>query len=150
MKKLLLIISFVLVGVTFAHANNSNSNEFLSNINAEVQVDGTYVGSATPTKMNGIEVTSGKSYNCTYTIEKGYLSGSFKVGPHFINMSSTQPITGTGFFEVRGEITLLGMKFPFDGNITISVVNGVDLTFTCHAVSQKAGNPVSEFSFTTN
>lgn len=148
MKKILLSAALILAGLGSVHANDS-SQEVLNDDAMSVfaaSVDGVYAGKATPTIMNGLPVTSGKSYDCEYSIESGYFSGSFTVGPHTVTMNSEEEITGVGTYVVFGEITLLGRGIPFDGTITVTAADGSNLEFSCHVETKNFG-AVSEFSF---
>lgn len=148
MKKILLSAALILAGLGSVYANDS-SQEVLNDDAISVfaaSVDGVYAGKATPTIMNGLPVTSGKSYDCEYSIESGYFSGSFTVGPHTVTMNSEEEITGVGTYVVSGEITLLGRGIPFDGTITVTAADGSNLEFSCHVETKNLG-AVSEFSF---
>lgn len=148
MKKILLSAALILAGLGSVYANGS-SQEVLNDDAMSVfaaSVDGVYAGKATPTIMNGLPVTSGKSYDCEYSIESGYLSGEFEVGPHTVIMESEEKITGVGTYAVSGKITLLGVGFSFNGTITVTAADGSNLEFSCHVATVNLG-AVSEFSF---
>lgn len=148
MKKILLSAALVLAGLGSVYANGS-SQEVLNDDAMSVfaaSVDGVYAGKATPTIMNGLPITSGKSYDCEYSIESGRLSGSFTVGPHTVIMNSKEEITGVGTYAVSGKITLGILNFDFSGNVIVTVADGSHLEFSCHVETDNLGS-VSEFSF---
>lgn len=148
MKKILLSAALILAGLGSVYANGS-SQEVLNDDAMSVfaaSVDGVYAGKATPTIMNGLPITSGKSYDCEYSIESGYLSGEFEVGPHTVIMNSKEEITGVGTYAVSGKITLGFLNFDFSGNVIVTAADGSNLEFSCHVETKKLG-AVSEFSF---
>ena len=148
MKKIMFSLALILAGLNSVYANDS-SRKILNDDTMSVlvaSVDDVYAGKATPTKMNGLPITSGKSYDCEYAIESGYLSGSFTVGPHTVIMNSKEEITGAGTYAVSGKITLGFINFSFSGNVIVTEADGSNLEFSCHVVTENLG-AVSEFSF---
>lgn len=132
---------------------NAATSEMILNEFAVVNstVDGTYVGNATPTMMNGNPVSGSlqRPYSGTFTISNGILSGSFNVGPHRFSINSEEEITGVGTYEVTGRIEMLitGDTYPFTGQISVTEVDGTNLQFSCTA--ETVDGKTSEFSFTT-
>lgn len=150
MKKMLLLLAVILASVGFVNASDFGMTSY-DVMSVSNSVDGTYSGKATALVMNGSSVSSilQGPYTCTFSIQDEELNGSFNVGPHKITITSKEAITGTGTFEVSGNIAMLitGKNTPFTGTVTVTEVNGVDLTFTAN-VSTKEGKE-SVFSFTT-
>lgn len=114
---------------------------------ASTDLDGTYSGEATPTKMNGIALTNPKLYACDFEISNGILMGDFKVGPHYVSLESKSEITGPGTYPVSGYIKLLGVKNYFSGSVTIIEADGNQLSFTAVVYLRITGFE-SDFEFT--
>lgn len=147
MKAKIIAIVMMLAFVCGVNAKTSEVSSVaeLTSINSDY--DGVYSGKATPSKMNGIDITSGKSYACKFTISNGILSGNFTVGPHTISLESTQQITGTGTYVVKGKITLANVPMTFSGTISVTQLNGTTLDFSAK-VNLDFWGTESDFTFT--
>lgn len=148
MNKYILTFAFLILGLLNVHAFTLNQTELKENLERTTpEIQGTYTGKATPSMMNGKETTSGKSYDCTYTIDaNGFISGSFRVGPHDISMQSTASVTTSAQgVPVEGNIKLLVVNFNFRGNIFVTSLDGTNLEFSCDVTTNKGQR--SKFSF---
>lgn len=150
MKKMLILLAVILASIGFANASDFDMTSY-DVVSVSNSVDGTYSGKATALVMNGSSVSSllQGPYSCTFSIQDGELNGSFNVGPHKITITSDEAITGTGTFEVKGNIAMIitGKKTPFTGTVTVTEVNGIDLTFTANVSTDEGKESI--FSFTT-
>ena len=147
MNKIILILALSLLSILNVRAFSFNQITTVNNLVRTTNIQGTYTGQATPSMMNGKVTTSGKSYDCSYTIDaNGHISGSFRVGPHDISMNSLAPVTtSTQGILVTGSIKLLMLNFDFEGKIIVTSLDGTNLEFSCDVTTDKGQR--SKFTF---
>ncbi len=148
MKKVIFTLALILTSVCMANAQMVNDGMFNSDVEmfGRTVYTGTYNGHATPTVMNGINLSGNKQYACAFSIDNNdYLDGSFTVGPHAIEMHSLTALSGPGTYNVEGTIRILIGTYPFSGTITVTSMDGTNLVFSSNIYTSWGSN--SQFSF---
>ncbi|MCO6024398.1 hypothetical protein NG821_00820 [Prevotella cerevisiae] len=148
MKKILLSLVVMFVSTIAVNAIGVGSqSSVISGLNESDDIAGTYSGTATAIKMDGITLVIPVSVQGSFTVDaNGIISGNFSATNHDFSMKSSEPISEGDFsdVEVRGDI---GDGRKYTGKISGTLSNG-SLSFTCSAYMDSDNNKTKESVFT--